>query len=139
MRSDIPNFWTLICPLAECLEAVYKVTGKRTVLESSKVLLCYRSHTQAYTVEFENCRTELEKQVKFANKDISGDYFYIQMRLTVFGLVSSQKFMKKIYVFPMQKNGIIHNVSFQAFFTVPSFAGIFSKKIHNTPYRQSIV
>lgn len=67
MRTDIPNFSSLIRPLSIFLEDVYMTAEKRTRIAAAKVQLRLLKWSTEYSECFKNCRNALEMQVTMAH------------------------------------------------------------------------
>lgn len=130
MRSAIPVFLTLICPLLDCLENVYTSAGKRTLRFSTKVLFWCptvfgKTH---FTTHLQNARLHLSIRSRWPIRTSHNGFLYTQMLRMSFGLVSLRKFRRRICLFLALTNVISHYASSQIIFMAHKFADLPSRK-----------
>lgn len=77
MRSAIPEFMSIICPLSDFLENVYTAAGKRTKRAAARIQLSAIGRSTTEDDAFDKCKQALVAQVTLTHRDVA-------MRLCVY-------------------------------------------------------
>lgn len=69
MRAAVPRYFTLMQPLADLLDTVYKLSGKSRTLDAANVSLSKQHWSEKHEIAFENRRHSVESRVTLAQRD----------------------------------------------------------------------